>query len=613
MSADLRARSIKFEIGIEDWTNWVESWQFAYNPVDPFDTVFKVTGQVTLSLPTTNDDLPSNPDRRFNPTQWARGQSCKFLISPEYLGSYPNILPSLSSPPPLQPIWAGNALKLLRIPNAPFPDAPGGERKLTLDLGCVFALEDWDEPAADKSGITPGVSTPREIVLANILTEIGFNTDFSIMPYPLTFPAAKLKGSFVAQVGEIAASAGHGLYVDVNGDIKNFPIDLTNLIPIRAITIGSDEEIWRPIGDISENPPSELTIAAIKINSTTPTVTTTTEIEESERISVNPQETNDPLVLTTIKQTTTTFTPFNGSFTEIEEIILEPRKVVNPSETNNIYLLTTSQVRVTRQYFNPDGSLKSETETLQLPRIIVNPDETIDIYFLTQALQKTKEFFYTNGTISLIVESQLVPRKKVNPADTIDIYFLTDEFKIRTTFSKISGDIFSKTVTLEEPRIKLNPAITNNIYLLTTSSVETLVTSDGSATPPATNFRDPDSFTEEQPIKATIIPTLPPYLDGGRSRKVTIDLDYVTSVSQLQEFGRNYLRILLGRNYSWQLQCPIFDEFLTALPLSPIQINDGSISWLGYLDNMEIRGSINESYFTAVFIENGSVTPTWSV
>ncbi|MBW4422351.1 MAG: hypothetical protein KME13_24590 [Myxacorys californica WJT36-NPBG1] len=114
-------------------------------------------------------------------------------------------------------------------------------RKLTLQVGDVFALMNFKEGKGDKSGICLGTSTARGDIINRLLAASGCPNLIDSIPGSLNHPSPRLlEGNYLQQAGAIAAAAGCFLWVDSNGLVRASSINAQPSAPILSLDAGSD-------------------------------------------------------------------------------------------------------------------------------------------------------------------------------------------------------------------------------------------------------------------------------------------------------------------------------------------------------------------------------------
>ncbi|MBW4540685.1 MAG: hypothetical protein KME43_16275 [Myxacorys chilensis ATA2-1-KO14] len=114
-------------------------------------------------------------------------------------------------------------------------------RKLTLQVGDVFALLNFKEGKGDKSGICLGTSNSRGEIINRLLAAAGCPSLIDSVPGSLNHPSPRLlEGNYLQQAGAIAAAAGYFLWVDSNGNVRASSINAQQSAPILSLNAASD-------------------------------------------------------------------------------------------------------------------------------------------------------------------------------------------------------------------------------------------------------------------------------------------------------------------------------------------------------------------------------------
>lgn len=188
MSINLSIRDYQITIAGLDCTPALVSFQGSDSKLDEGGLVI-FTGTIVLGRP---DGFESLDDRRN--TRWSRGNPILIKIADKSA--------TLRNSP---------RCSHLHILSSSFDLKT---RKLTLQVGDIFALLNFKEGKGDKSGICLGTSASKSEVVSRLLAAAGGPALSGAIPGVLQSPTPRLlEGSYIQQAGAIAASAGCFLYV----------------------------------------------------------------------------------------------------------------------------------------------------------------------------------------------------------------------------------------------------------------------------------------------------------------------------------------------------------------------------------------------------------------
>jgi hypothetical protein len=238
---NLRSRQNRVMVGAVDITPALLSIEITDSQWDETSGLKKAAGTLKLSLATPGFVLDFDP--RTNPTLWVKGQS----ITVDVENSAGNLVRH-----------PRGALHLLRIPKVP----TYGDTGMELSIGCALTLNDWLQPAGDKSGNGRGSSSDRGEMISAIAEGIGLPPLQTPILDQVAGPQPQLGGGYVAQMGILAAAVGHVLYIDRQGALRAQAVN-PNRPPVAGqYRVGRDEQVWER-GESQEAP-----IEAIKAHAT---------------------------------------------------------------------------------------------------------------------------------------------------------------------------------------------------------------------------------------------------------------------------------------------------------------------------------------------------------
>jgi hypothetical protein len=214
-----------------------DGWFTLNSPKFSEDGLFQKRGTITL-LPVQGFAANFFSPRK-NAIQWARGKSV--LVELDFDGSYTTL-------------FTGFILKKPATPTDQF--AP-----LVISVGCELAYRDRDAVAGDLAGVTLGTSTTRTDIIDNIWTGLNGTGAWSgtMADYPIPYNLPKHTGSYVQQMGDIAASAAYGLYCDRSGALQAAKFSLN---PSALETRTNSNSFLAPV-DGSETPAEQVTATVV--------------------------------------------------------------------------------------------------------------------------------------------------------------------------------------------------------------------------------------------------------------------------------------------------------------------------------------------------------------
>lgn len=146
--------------------------------------------------------------------------------------------------------------RTLRVLQDPAPPYPGREY-ITLQLGDVLDLLDFDRPNGIENEFQVGATKSRTDLINQLLTSIGGPQLIDqITSWPLEYPVYRDNGSVVAQCAQIAYESGFALWVDPSENVRAIPLNQGDL-PLRwdPFVVGTDETVHEPID--ARQPPFE--------------------------------------------------------------------------------------------------------------------------------------------------------------------------------------------------------------------------------------------------------------------------------------------------------------------------------------------------------------------
>lgn len=543
MTANISSQSTQIIIGAENWSDLLESVTIGYDEYNVGSGLQPATGKLNLTFPSNYAGIPSNPEYRFNPQQWRRGQTLSIAVNGSYLPC------------------SGQQLFILTPPQRP-ARVLNGIAKLSIEIGCKLALEYFPpEPNDDLANITPNTPKQRGVIITEVLTQLGITgVSVSIPEYAIAYPLPKLEGNWLEFCGKLADSAGYYLRCNTAGTIVAERI-LPSVSPSATYTIGVDESDWQPIGDVAESPVEKLIVAGV--NYKVDVANSNTSItERAPLIQVDPDTTNSNRTqLIDSKETTTAITKINGwdSYYSQSKRIREPLIVIDPDTTNsNRTQLIDSLEEINDYFLDSNGNVFRTRLRKRQPLIVIDPDTT-------------------NSS-----RTQLIPSE-----DTT------------TTWMKTGDRRWTKTVDQRLPLIVIDPDTTNSNRTQLIDAPQSVDDADTIGAPQNIGF---NQFGLQEEQLTSEVFAAQPATATTRERQKTISVPFATTQAQLTAYGQIFNRFLNGRAFGWRFATRLNT---TLLPFNLVAVNDGTTGYLLYTDAMQWAISQTEALLVFNGIEDG--------
>jgi hypothetical protein len=532
---------------------------------------------------------------------WARGVEVVYKVADDS-GTLQNF------------VLSGLRLFILKEPSVPDSQT----NQITLQIGDEATLKNYRSADQDLSGVVAGVSTDRNTVIDRYLSGAGISKSISSIPYPFTFPQPKTQGnSFIDIAGKMARSAGHILYTDSDGVFTNTAIDF-DATAIASYQINTDEQLFEPVdGTTQETPVDELTVAGIvtEIESVSYPVVNQT-ISYARYIFFDRASSTYKNYRYIAKRVTVTDYGFDG---------FESRVVVL---TEGSVLLSTSLEELAT---NEAAFVVPQSEVLTITRYDSKSRISQEIvetdYFVTAArLEVFSAFGLGIGNARLFLDTQRFDGK-----DETTIYTYTDSDVLLA--KRLETQIYSQVIAFGAPQNLLytktakeetwgNGTYTvanfyQQVSLVVVSSStfglggarlptrydakagdwesansETVYSTDGSTEPPKTQYRIP--FTPIETQVTAIVKAQPFAGDSFYNRSPPIQVDYLVSQAQAQNFGETYLRLLYGRKQSFVFATAYRDELRNLKPLAPLKVQYRGVIYDCLADGISWSHSLTE-------------------
>ena len=489
MTVNISAQSITLTIGSQNWSAWIESIQIGYGEYEMGSGLMPCNGTINLIFPANYAGIPSNPEYRFNSSQWRRGQLVQIAVGGVALPC------------------SGNALKILKPPQRPNRGIDGIAR-MAISVGCALAYNYFPpEPNDDFSGITAGNPVTFGGIIGAVLSRLGIPSNVNVGNYAIDYPLPKIEGNWLDFCGQLADSAGWYLRCDTAGIVVSELISNAGSSGV-TYTIGTDESDWTAIGDVGETPIEKLIVTGVKK-------------------SLEPVST-DPNVV-------------------IEE---QPLGVFVPDLINNISATALITTKRTTSSVISSSSIYKKTEVLiEEPffNVTINFGTTYTS-FLFVAERKTLEIFLSNGIITKTIETTEQPLRKISPEleDLPNSFLVIISKRITKSWEKIGDQRYRETYLEEQPFIAVAPDSSTSITL----NIFSKKTTEGESAPPTDQPISDFNLREEQ-IKSEIY-AAQLAVSEGRDRQRTISLPYAVDEAQLTAYGQIFNKILVGRAFGWR-------------------------------------------------------------
>jgi len=566
MTCNLAARNFSLTIANQDRTEQVVTINLSSSELDDSGVIF-ITGTVVLAVP---HHLVNSFSFLLNPAHWYRGAPVIYQIA--------NDSGTLVNHP-----LSGGGLYLLR--NASRPDS---SYRLELEIGCQLALRNFDQPDSDESGVALGQVTSAHLVVENYLTKAGITYSLTSMPYNFNTPVPKQGGSYIETAGAICRSRGYFLRCDPDGVARNYPINLSvTQTPVITLSVGQNEAEFEPIDSNQEIPVERLKVIGTGFNAEGSYPKVTIDTQQSS-LYFPPYRINNPgyvpiifegKLITYISERTT-FTDFGFAGNVRTTRIY---KEANVFQGQTPLLFPIEQVVTVQEYDSVSGALIKETVTT------------------TKAGVGYSFIKVSNFSVGSIYLGPL-ESKWQSPQEVVKTYNYDANLRLKSIVEK-NGDLTITTSWQEISRDTwLFSEITNRSVTLNLGSgqkfdipeTKSKIANDGSTLPPPTQYKQDKSweqkeFVAEVSINTTGVPTVAP-------RERIINASMLVSNQQAQEYGENYLKILLGRSQGYQLLFAYSTTILNNLrPLSCIDVHFDGLSYRFLVDGLSASASVTEA------------------
>ena len=431
---------------------------------------------------------------------------------------------------------------ILRRPATPTQNSP----QLVIPIGCELTYRNRDAVAGDKANVTLGSSTARTTIINSIWTGIGGSAFAgTVATYPINYNLPKHHGSYVQQMGEIAASALHGLYVSRTGALQAAQHTLG---PNSILTRTDDNAFLDPV-DGSESPAYEVKATTVgRLVEATPLTRTIGPLIETGVLLVRLGFglTGPEVVTGTRKQTTITETYTNGYKTKTTVTRVETPFFAAGATT---YELRTRELTTIVENFSAakDGKLLSRTTTSSQDPLFLGLNNTPTIYRQGTGYQQGSEIqtdrkverWTYNGEVPatyIIEDYDLAIKIGTNQADTEE--YLQRRFT--NTWTDLGGGNWLLVVE-DESRLFLND---DTLYSQGNS---------GSFVGPEYAPREPkrhDPFNKSEEVSYTCSSFFSNV--STETEPAIYEFNYGVSTDQCQALADFHGALLVGRDEGWR-------------------------------------------------------------
>jgi hypothetical protein len=589
MPANASAHKLKVFIGTEDWSRAVDTFDAGYDKRSMSGVIY-ITGTLTLKL-VTNSPGSMNPRSIDGRERWYRGQAVTIECT-DSTGSFVK--------------HRFGQLYILKAPQPPVDS-------LTLELGCILSLKNFEQPDDDQSGVQPGEEKPRHEIINALLEAAGCPPCIDTLPlYPLSAPQAKQGGSYVEQAGKIAYAGLFSLYQDNLGQIRAASIALLLGIPIVTIQEGRDELLYQP----SEG--SETPCEVLKCAGTGKRLISNYGQERTIDEEYAPAATLDPnadgVILAKYIETVETVDAGGRSRTEM---VRAPAGIVSPTAFPRSTSIVLDSYTEEKYLYGFGGNLESLKTTLT--RLFVAmcaeyweslPTSAQAALKLALAISTTRvDYFYTDkDTLEKQVRLLREPVASIVKGITLsDPQALSSgEVEIQR-YERTNPRIGKKIETLSQAIGKAFPglqgddedeaaSVRTQLSLLQ-SKRSRLFSVSGQANPPAPERRIEPFTEEEYPLEGKAEFQLAPTVIANQERERTIQVEGgIVAEDQLNKIAQIRGVEIIGSAQGSVVQVPLYDVFLNdGSPFMQVNVVESDGTILSYLtDALQISHSPTE-------------------
>ena len=466
--------------------------------------------------------------------------------------------------------------------------------ELEIPICCELTYRNTESEAGDRAGVVLGTPKSRTDILVSIATQSGWVGGLAgavISEYPIDYPIPKTSGTYVQQMGAIAASAGYGLDCDRLGNLRASKIELA---PTVILERDNTNSFLSPV-DGSEEPREKVKAVVVGRDVSANSLTDSFVIEEIGVVEYLGQ-TGVYDTETYIRKRTTVTDAWSADY-KTNTLTTKVEATLSEDGRRSLILkdITTETKEFSRQ---DDGKLMRRTKTIlagpyYAPQIglIAGPDRTArvtnrDVESWTYAgeLPISQEITYYgltlnkfNGIVTSIQDDTLLKTE-------------------RTEWQQQQGDRWRKVVGTYTP---------TKVAGVVQDIGESTVYFGAQYAPPEPERHIPTDSSKEISYEGTaefggIV--------GAGGEQALYEFEYGVSSAQAELLARLHGAVLVGRHRSWQCSMPLTAEWLDWRPGSgaKIRLPDGAIV-LFMIDGPSINLSAYEGVVTFNLIDMGTV------
>jgi hypothetical protein len=474
------------------------------------------------------------------------------------------------------------------------PATPGRDSaELTIPICCELTYRNVDSEAGDRAGVTLGTPKSRTDILASIATQTGWVGGLAgavISEYPINYPIPKTSGTYVQQMGAIAASAGYGLDVDPDGDLRASRLSLSPSVILERSDI---DALLTPI-DGSEEPKAVVRAIATGRDVSGSSLTDSFVIEE---IGVVQYVGNTGIYQaeTYIKKRTTVTESWSSDY---KHYTLETKVEVPLFADGERSLVLKDITTETKEFSSQaDGKLSRRTTSV-LSGSFYAPQlgdlsGSNGVPLVTS--REVETWTYNNEVpVSQEIERYALRLERFNGFITsIEEILASTE---RTEWEPRAGDRWRKVTGRYVPTL-----VNGELQDLGASTVYY----GAQYAPPeperhiATDSSEAIAYQGSAEFGGVV---------GAAGEPAIYEFEYGVSDAQAERLAELHGAVLIGRHRSWQVSVPLTDAWLSWQPGAgaKIRLPDGAIM-LAMIDGASIQLSRNEGVVTFACIDLGTV------
>ena len=540
MVLNLRARQTRVWVGGLEVTTILSRCDINSDGFDLLRGIEKASGTLILSAVESLWDYAANPLDPRKDQRWSKSVTVRVEIECGDLQYR---------------LHPRGLLKILRTPAVP----DYGATEFQISIGCDLTLNDWQQPAGDKSGLNPNAENAngqaiengiaRHVVINSIGSSIGLPALIDpITSYPLKAPEPQLGGGYVAQIGTIAGAAANVLWVDNQGRLRARAVNL-DAAPIATLHHGQHLRVLER-SEARENPIDKVVCFANSKESKPVASGGPGDI-----IAISTTRDYDPSEIST-----TRFRGFGTRTVTTEQTIERARKLVFPeTQLPSSTLITASISTKKTRYSSDDNGFKSaETELIQEPRGKLKPQTSPNSTKPIDAKEIITRYFYNGLVTSRVKKETYEPRFMIVPSSTSEKMELS-EWEETRWFA--IGDQWGKRVS--------------RVNLKTEESFDETTFSSSQNQPPAPDKYQPPYSTEERRLEGEAL--FPPIAPNLYPKLEPFEVQTANSEEQLRMMASTIGRIKAAEQFPVTFAVNMRSEFLENWqPLQVVEIAEVS-------------------------------------